>query len=1385
MRNRILPLSKLNTGKPSGNCVGQVELMNKTILHKLNHILRRAAFPIPKPEMSPNRVKAAGLVNAILKPILNSTRSSIWDDENNSLGDLLIVMASEGTILGRTPCVTPLIAELAHSAAEVERMLGLGNNEHEVNANTDVSAKHLLRMMASDAMPILRRSTGADQDGESVKSYDGSRALESLNNWIWSICTDIVPVFLRISKKKCEDANKLSQHPIEMGGVRVGSTFSVRPDDPVTEIINRNYEDAIMRFVPQNQSANNDVWEAQVSASKNVNLPVLRPPPYTTADGCEESRELFMRLKRSPLSTLCDIYPNADVLDIMGNHFDVPNMLVTAASKISSLIAMGHHPLTVINYALVDAVNFTTWGVAVALELCSETTFSISDHGAIKVQRVGARPLSIQTALSRLLQEYHQQYPLIMSASAASMLRGDAVKRIISNFSAKITNVTPVAGTSRSSIAKDVMNAPPHTTLSSCLNMSYLIKLVAQYETLGSCVLGAIYMQHTEPGKKLVSVSHKASPLSVCMVEYNNQLAEARFEFSMLTHLSSGIKPLYEGLKVQAFKEIHNTAVFEGDKSVFTPAACVVMQSFPFYMYPITPLNTSSMGGCKAKTANEYLNAAANLLGFCATGKSYFSISDKHCQGAKPHGHDTITQCTCCDPSRIRDALGVPNVGDRIITSTNGSTQQGQNANMSSRHVLTCASIANNPVWMVVSGDDTAAAVTTETISDDMAEQIWIQGANLMRLGHTMAYTIGAACNIMSSKKSSLGFAQENGACSVVYNVMKTGTDEVSQTLGPLLATALGNLEEVSTAAAIKHLFVHISAAKHSENLPTIAVKGALDKIVSLLNRPEEETISHYSGSTRILTGSIESLHDELAAIIVDPKAPSMAKTLAKRNVLLLAKGRHVRKTDADTRFKRGEHTMRNAYTLQLLIEDRDQRGVATDEDRAIRSQLRAMLDYHSKGDGLPIHTFMAKALHLQPHLMDDVDYEDGQCVLVPPKGTYLNTEYVRLGSQAYKLPTQKVSCVSISSIPGLTDYNPPIVRNDSAIIASSKLYRPGVIELQVCKVADTVMVTPGPQLTRRMEYHMDTPDLGRGSTSNRLSFSMLATDNGLQSVSILSSPEYGANITCYSTGIRTYVPTGLTVEQTAALNAAVSWIGSRLKLDVLPFLDRGNNFQLSGGWPAAVTGPHDCFSSTTHGRLPFMYSPEVLHDVTIVTCRAGMSNDDGTDSQLGVEYCTVKTAKSIEEANASSSGKDHEDDRVPFVEACVSLKKCLPTYCITRVIPQTVGELVAHSSCTSASTDINMSGDWGPTTIMKTSDRVVIKTTSADLMIAWKISHLSLGARFSALSRMAKPKMPNPSGVMVLTNDAKLTDMKFGEIQATSWDSLYMAFYAMCLLDW
>lgn len=126
---------------------------------------------------------------------------------------------------------------------------------------------------------------------------------------------------------------------------------------------------------------------------------------------------------------LCDLYPEGagDSIPFWGQSWDLDSTLAVGAQVACQMVAQGHHPLAVVHYCCMDVFNFATKGAALAMySLCGHIA-EAAEHAVPKIQRLGARIISVMSPFARIGTALHQEMATLHHPSNLTRLKGQAV----------------------------------------------------------------------------------------------------------------------------------------------------------------------------------------------------------------------------------------------------------------------------------------------------------------------------------------------------------------------------------------------------------------------------------------------------------------------------------------------------------------------------------------------------------------------------------------------------------------------------------------------------------------------------------------------------------------------------------------------------------------------------------------------------------------------------------------------------------------------------------------------------------------------------------------------------------------------------------------------
>jgi len=148
-------------------------------------------------------------------------------------------------------------------------------------------------------------------------------------------------------------------------------------------------------------------YSRQLNIAMNAYPEVLRDKETDCTRG---ESNLYEMLVADYWSTFYKLFPHAaGKVDWFGGSIDLDAMAEIAAARFETDRARGCHPKGLLYRVLYDTFWVSQVGYSLVHYARHATPADMIEHFAIKVQRLGARQLSIQTALERICQFLHQE----------------------------------------------------------------------------------------------------------------------------------------------------------------------------------------------------------------------------------------------------------------------------------------------------------------------------------------------------------------------------------------------------------------------------------------------------------------------------------------------------------------------------------------------------------------------------------------------------------------------------------------------------------------------------------------------------------------------------------------------------------------------------------------------------------------------------------------------------------------------------------------------------------------------------------------------------------------------------------------------------------------
>jgi len=957
--------------------------------HQTIGALLRAGIP-----RAANREEAARAVAPALSAL------AAGDYTSDELQEFVAHLCNEGSAVGQVSNWTPMKVELMHSLASIDDMASTSDER-------DLIATYFLRWSSQPIGDLLARSTSGSYGGKAVRSAEGAEPLEMLQTVVLCHLLDeqlisITPVSRAGGPVAATgpDFSVDGSHIVDMNHAGRLAKWARMCDAARANLRNLHGDTADNTTGALPQAAADAAWERGRANAAAGNDTMSAAESLALVETPDAHLAYTMLTEDASLYLSC-LYPRAHTnLKLAGVAFDVTQMIEVAAQRIEEMIARRADPAAVVTYALYDALDFRRKGVALVMELSGEVVASFSEHAAIKVQRLGSRPLSIQTPLARLVQDLHQNYPRLDHPGAITGVRGAESRTRLANLAACMAKPSlPGASNPSADDIRAGTQQPPATSPCTFLDEGSAERAVAAAWEVSMAPLLTAATYHTSieltqqdinwreamaacqeaADAELETAGEASEPTTVGPCTYTltalqiaSSLRATGTTFHALKRVCAGTTPIGARLHNEGCPTNAEVAVNESDSKAFTLAAPIAMTTMHCYGKRFRP------------TGSNRAASACNLLYFLATRRSIYMVDDAMGDGGNLHG----PECRCYDkqllgnmfPPWFRKYTKIP---DTFTWGPScGAVSQGMDAPATTYYVFMGLCGVWRPHYAGVNGDDGAGGMRVPALPRDWAMRVKRNGsdpltfgteatrsastkamlchANLMELLWGRSYGAASAGLIPSAKKCSTGLATgPNPATTLVYRILPVGTREALETRGPNVAMMIGPQLQRSLPALISQAWRNAYAAASAESDPTAMARAVVTKcseiapnLGAILSKVRHTAvISIWSGSGTILDGTPAAAKLATQEVMMDPEAPDWAKRLARQGLLVLPKG------------------------ASVGIQYRERDWLAAGCLQANSPSALRMLQYRTAGRTCSFAEWVARGYGLAKPLLDEADY--------------------------------------------------------------------------------------------------------------------------------------------------------------------------------------------------------------------------------------------------------------------------------------------------------------------------------------------------------------------------------------------------------------------------
>lgn len=920
-----------------------------------------------------------------------------------------------------------------------------------------IDTKAFLDWAKKPAGPVLYRSTGAAERGQHVRSAEGMEVVDAYN-------------FKLKARLMADDATPehifLDETVITADIARPRTVYGPASDCIcVDTLVGR----AHLQGVPLLRSK--EIWAAR------------RTPVGSESDPPTPGWYYVANLLRSdPYEALRLLYPGATGrLSLAHADFDLDGMVLAAERRITELMDSGLVEQA-INYLIHDALDFRTLGVALGLYLDNDYPGAQQETIAKKVQRLGGRPISVQSPQQRLLQSLHQALCTASSDSALTGATGEVVDQRLAEFAQQLsaidydtdcaqemTNDPNVFCSAKAAIASSrsevehVLEAAnivagidlldnPTVTVRSILSVdgsdkgSLNMEVISAYSEISRMQARALAASFTMDNWDFRGIREVCGGGAAGI----DQVEAARASGAAagpLVGAFTGITPLIRDIWREPQRRGNHIVALETDSRKFTPHAPLLMFTAGTY---------SALGG--QLDSDESVGFRLSLICNVAVNKTLMLCNDKMGEGARnpAHGPD----CKCYD-SALVDTIHEPSarrrwgVPDGCTWSFGaGAVGQGFNGQCSTIYMLAGHSGLYPRMRIIVNGDDQAARricpVPVEATGGPDTVDSRIRAlchiGNLVAANSTRSFAMARCGTAPSAKKSVIALAVgENPAHSVVYNIL-TFSGSVLKTAGPGQANALGEITEAGLPAFISHVHRSVVVTGRAEGWSEAQIADQLRTVIETVpglretfsaHKLKVETDASYAEISRINRSRVPGGAGDVRSIwsgsmtLISPYGPDgrPLKTIDR-----VARARA--EVEADTAYApdwaraaaaAGKLYLPAGHPISTLRVS-DELGAAFQERQQSHKWLRYLSEFRAPSRTESVVAWMAQGLHLHDPKVDWESYEGGPYIDTTLSGDIARLKEIvlKVGDPHPTAPSGREPALRIAQWPGRTDYREP-----------------------------------------------------------------------------------------------------------------------------------------------------------------------------------------------------------------------------------------------------------------------------------------------------------------------------------------------------------------------
>lgn len=986
----------------------------------------------------PQAARDKVFIAAHLEQFVRDVNACLDDKDHKVASTTAAIMAQcvrEGVLAGTVANDAGVKPEAVQAILGVEHAL-----EHLRTKPGELSHQAAMLKWCREPATFLNRSTSGDDSGVPIRSEEGSHPMNNRHMLeVASMMPDECANEVHIPLRDPTEAETKAGRPA-LNQRDVYRTF--------TQLIPEEILKATARKLAT-EDANPPDWQAAeywAEAERNANIsPADKVPEW---GNMPEAKRVAWWANHDPATLLAYMYPLARAQStVAGQKWDVAGAAIAGVIEVYRMQAERKHPACVVHYLMFDVFNFRTKGVLLALLADGDVPLAISEHAAIKVQRLFSRPLAIQTSLSRALQDLHQNIPQIKHPSLLTGVKGSQGDRLLEGMS-KAMNVGNAPGDCNGSRNNA---SGPNTSILSLLSADCPEREPCkQWEELGAalrsafCTVSAMRMAKAVPAggsalmedlARAAEVLADAEPAREDQLRHTARMAAVASQLmgfchsTQIEHVNAGSQPIINDIYENP-QDGHAWALNESDSAAFTLACSVLMNTFPLYMHKRDLVSTG------------YVSTIYNMLNFAAVRRTVFTCPFAMSHDIKPHGPG----CKCADKDELLSIWGAEpyrRMGagtDTLIGIGMGAVSQGLDAAHSSAYVQRAYVSLARAMLLCINGDDECACMRvaatcrdmqraliaadlrtlgrggitaglilkTEQFKDHGLVDCILRASNFLELNYARSADMASGATRPSDKKcfARTGAGRAPGT-TIVYINIPLGRGHILKSISPSPFSALAKIRHRSLPGLVVHLFRELRLGALQEGLPDSLVA----KFVSTMRRVIPNIQAAYERVTGqptscLFSGSMTLLTDPIGAaeeVARSSRAPAPVRALAAQGILVLPEAETV-----------GDEYRRNDSLARWCLLMKGQFPTLADTN-----------NYRAPQRLWYIGKWLAAGYYLS-NIKRDLEHYNGKPALDLRGATARPVQQVsEVGRPLSSLPMIKLGTFALRPTPGCSDYEP------------------------------------------------------------------------------------------------------------------------------------------------------------------------------------------------------------------------------------------------------------------------------------------------------------------------------------------------------------------------